>query len=95
MGHEAIYKCNKCGNEFKSREGGGFLFIEYRCTTCDTIKAVNAKRLVRPDQYKAPSKEAIGVCKKCGGELRDDIKPMCPRCKSRDVNEARVFRHYD
>jgi ABC-type ATPase with predicted acetyltransferase domain len=95
MGHEAIYKCNKCSNELRSQEGGGFFFIEYRCIDCDTLKAVNAHRLVSVKDYREPAKEEIGVCEECGGELRDDLRPMCPKCKSRDVNETKVSVHYD
>lgn len=95
MGHEAIYKCGKCGNEFKSQEGGGFLFVEYRCIECDSIKAVQANRTVSPEHYREPTIKEIGVCEKCGGELKEDLRPMCPKCKSRDVNETRVLMYYD
>ena len=95
MGIEAIYKCRKCGKEFKSRGGGGFHFFEYRCVNCDTIKIVKSDRTVPPGEYKPPSKEKIGVCKKCGGELRDDLAPMCPACKSREVEVKEVLLEYD
>lgn len=65
MGHEAVYKCNKCGNEFKSHEGGGFFFAEYRCVECDSIKAVYTNRRVSPEHYREPTKEEIGICGKC------------------------------
>jgi len=95
MGHEAIYKCNKCGNEFKSQEGGGFFFAEYRCIKCDSIKAVCTHRLVPPEHYKEPTIEEIGVCEECGGALRDDVKPMCPKCRHRYVSETKVLTYYD
>jgi ABC-type ATPase with predicted acetyltransferase domain len=95
MGQKAIYKCNKCSNQFKSQEGGGFFFAEYRCTECDSIKAVRTNRRVSPEKYRGPSIKEIGVCEKCGGELRDDLKPMCPKCKSRDVGEIKVLISYD
>ncbi|MCF7887662.1 MAG: hypothetical protein K9L76_00130 [Candidatus Omnitrophica bacterium] len=85
MGQAGIYKCNNCGNKFEAREGGGFCFIEYRCVKCDTIKNISHSRCVPLKEYIPPSKEKIGVCKKCGGELREDIKPMCPKCRSRDT----------
>lgn len=95
MGQKAIYKCNKCNNEFKSQEGGGFSFIEYRCINCDTIKAVKGDRRVSSEDYKPPTKEKIGVCEKCGGELKDDLNPMCPKCKSRDVKVKEILLMYD
>ncbi len=95
MGQEAIYKCRNCDNEFKSREGGGFLFTEYRCVECDYIECVEVNNAVPLEKYKAPTKEQVGVCKKCGGELREDLKPMCPACRSRDVEEKEVEIFYD
>lgn len=95
MGHIAIYKCKKCGNLFKSREGGGFHFIEYRCVNCDNIKTVKSDRTVPSEKYKPPTREEIGLCDKCGGELREDLKPMCPACKSREVEEKEILMLYD
>lgn len=96
MGKEAIYKCKNCSNKFKAREGGGFKFFEYRCVDCDTIKTVETMdQRVPPDQFIPPAKEEIGVCKKCGGELKVDIRPMCPKCKSRDVEENQILTQYD
>ena len=91
MGHQAVYRCNKCGNEFESHEGGGFVFAEYRCVDCDSIKAVNIPGACSPGQWRMPTKEEVGVCGKCGGELRHDIRPMCPECRSRDVNEKEIL----
>jgi len=95
MGQKAIYKCDKCGNEFESQEGGGFFFIEYRCVNCDTIKAVESNRTVSPEEHKPPTEQEIGVCEKCGGELRENLKPMCPKCKSRNVEPKRPLLFYD
>lgn len=95
MGKKARYKCKKCGNEFESREGGGFNFIEYRCVNCDSIKSVKSERRISSRKYKLPTKEEIGVCEKCGGELKKDLKPMCPVCKSRDVEEKQILMRYD
>jgi len=85
MGREAIYKCKKCGNEFKANEGCGWHFCLYRCVNCDNTKEV----LLGMDEKK------IGVCKKCGGELKDDLKPMCPNCKSRKVVEKEILTLWD
>ena len=95
MGHSGTYKCKDCRNEFDSHEGGGFVFIEYRCVECDTIKNVNSNRTVSPKEYKAPTKKEIGICKKCGGELKDNIRPMCPKCRSRNVEVESIFIYYD
>lgn len=96
MGCEAIYKCKNCDNEFKSIEGGGFTFINYRCIDCDTIKHVDTMdQCVPPDGFIPPAREEIGVCKKCNGELKDDIRPMCPKCKSRDVEIKQILTFYD
>lgn len=99
MGQEAVYKCNKCSNEFKQRGGGGFFFNEYRCVNCDTIKIVKTgwkcARADEKDEYHEPTKEEIGVCGKCGGKLSEDLRPMCPACKSRDVEEKEVLIDYD
>ena len=95
MGKEAIYKCNQCNNEFESNEGGGFKFIEYRCVNCDKIKPVKNNRKVQIKKYKPPTKKEIGVCEECQGKLKDNLKPMCPACSSRDVKEIKVLKHYD
>lgn len=95
MGQKAIYKCNKCGNTFQSQEGGGFNFIEYRCINCDTIKAIVSNCRVSSGDYKPPTKKEIGVREKCGGELRDGLKPMCPKCKSRDIKQKEILLMYD
>lgn len=95
MGQKSIYKCKKCGNEFESHEGGGFSFIEYRCVQCDSIKVIESNQTVSPEDYKAPPESEIGVCEKCGGKLMDDISPMCPKCKGRDVEVKEVLINYD
>lgn len=101
MGREGIYRCQNCGNEFRAREGGGFSFSEYRCIDCDNIKELSDIQIVRhedkpPEMIRTPREEQdVGVCEKCGGELREDIEPMCPVCKSREVEIIDVFRHYD
>lgn len=95
MGQIAIYKCKNCGNEFEASEGGGFTIIEHRCVDCDQIKAVASDQMVDPEKYKPPPKKKIGKCKKCGGKLKDDLRPMRQKCKSRDVEEREVRVLYD
>jgi len=90
MGSENIYKCNKCANEFKSREGGGFFFREYRCVNCDEIKYIPLTKGKNP----VPS-ISIGSCDSCKGELRGDLKVMCPKCKTRDCVVITSLLHYD
>jgi len=92
------YRCLDCENEFTARAGGGFCFIEYRCIDCDTIKVVECRnRSVPVGEWIPPEPEEIGSCLECGGELRDDIRPMCQRCKNRNVGciEDETIRYYD
>lgn len=91
MGNRSVYKCLSCKNEFEARGGGGFFFLEYRCVDCDATKAIHLKS---KHERKVTAKE-IGRCEKCGGQLRDDIKPMCPKCKSREVEVSRTIMYYD
>ncbi len=35
------------------------------------------------------------VCSYCSGALRDDLNPMCPICKSRDVQQLKISVHFD
>ena len=89
MGTEQTYKCKKCGKFFRAHGGGGFTFDEYRCMLCDAIKTVKTRDKGVPDEeYIPPTKEEIGVCDKCGGGLKNDTGPMCPKCGSRDIDET-------
>jgi Zn finger protein HypA/HybF involved in hydrogenase expression len=40
MGTEYLAKCNKCGTEFRVREGGGFIFHLLHCDKCGKEKSV-------------------------------------------------------
>ena len=71
------------------------MFIQYRCVNCDTIKGVKNNRTAFIKEYIEPTKEEIGLCDNCGGELRKDLKPMCQKCKSRDVKAIRDLLRYD
>ncbi len=95
MGQEALYRCRLCGREFISSEGGGVLFDLYRCVNCDWIKAVSNGKKTWEDKYRRPSAVEIGRCRKCGGELRGDLKPMCRNCGSRNVEEKECRILYD
>ncbi len=88
MGYKGSFICQDCKNEFESREGGGMMFLEYRCVACDTIKAVPSNRRLPYDQYVRPTAEQVGTCEQCSGELRSDLQPMCPSCKSRNVKQG-------
>jgi len=90
IGQSGIYKCNKCGNKFESQEGGGFIFDEYRCVNCDEIKQV---RLISKNDRRPA--EPVGKCDACGGEVREDLQPMCQKCKSREVKIEKVTMYYD
>ncbi len=86
MGIEAIFKCNKCGKKFKACSGGGFSFKQYRCFDCDKIVDVDfLDENLFKDKNAFPCIGDAGVCKKCGGGLRENLSPMCPKCKSRDT----------
>jgi len=85
MGKSGEYQCLNCGNIFEASEGGGFRFEQYRCVNCDKIKEIELKTDEENENRNNLPKSIVGVCKKCGGELRNDLKPMCPKCKSRDV----------
>jgi len=60
---------------------------EYRCVNCDTAKYIRWADVnyTEEDLLSLPSEKDLGVCEKCGGELRKDLEPMCPKCKSKDV----------
>ena len=86
MGQEAIYRCLDCQTEFVSKEGGGFLFELFRCVHCDTTKTVKHERLGGSAEH---------TCSRCGGEMRSDLKPMCPQYHSRQNEEVEVLQLYD
>ena len=90
MGQAGTYKCKKCGNKFESQEGGGFLFDEYRCINCDKIKRINV--ISKNDRKPATP---IGKCDACNGELKNDLRPMCPKCKSREITNEEIKMSYD
>jgi DNA-directed RNA polymerase subunit RPC12/RpoP len=95
MAQEALYVCTTCGKDFYAKEGKGLLFDEYRCVKCDSIKRVATMHKYLPAQlYRSPTADDIGVCQVCGGALRNDIKPMCPCCKGRDINQKAVLCLY-
>jgi hypothetical protein len=93
MGQEALYKCKSCGKKFVSREGGGVCFDMFRCVRCDWIKEVNNGKKTWGDKRNELTVEEIGKCRRCGGDLRDDLAPMCRDCGSRDVElkEPRIL----
>ena len=62
------------------------LFEQYRCVKCDNTKDIDKGKITESDP---------GACGKCGGELRDDLLPMCPECKSRDITEKEILTFYD
>ncbi len=90
MGKKAVYQCKRCNNTFESREGGGKLFDEYRCVNCDTIEAIALKSINERIHI-----TEISNCKRCNGKLKNDIRPMCTKCKLRDVEVIKVVMFYD
>ena len=88
MGKVAIYHCNKCNNEFESSDGDNFHFLQHLCVNCDTLENVSFK-------IGALEKKVGGACEKCGGELKEGLVLMCPKCKSRDLKEMKIIMFYD
>jgi DNA-directed RNA polymerase subunit RPC12/RpoP len=78
----AIFKCNACGNEFETHFGGLMRATELRCEKCDNRKLVEVG-----------TKQ--GVCEKCGGEMKNNLLPMCPKCKARDTKEKKALIYID
>lgn len=77
-------KCEKCGNESSDSRF---------CTCCGSAlrtELEDANLISREDDL-----QRIGVCEKCGGQLRDDIGPMCPSCHSRSVEPKKILAAYD
>lgn len=89
MGYEAIFRCRQCGREFKSRVGGGVHFRLLRCVNCDRLVEVETESTGREPPPQVTS------CPRCGGKLRDDLMPMCRRCRARDVEVVRTLILYD
>jgi DNA-directed RNA polymerase subunit RPC12/RpoP len=94
MGTEAIYKCLKCGKEFESSLGGGFYFELFRCVKCDKTKRIMTFDKKTHERLEITPKR-IGKCSKCKGELKQDLNPMCPVCKSREVEGKEITLYYD
>ena len=94
MGTNGKWRCRDCGNEFKASVGGGFHFILYRCVQCDRTKSVDVKRS-SSGEWIPTDKSGVGVCQRCGGQLRDDINPMCRKCKSRNTEQLEIEVYYD
>ncbi|MDO8648040.1 MAG: hypothetical protein Q7R70_06550 [Candidatus Diapherotrites archaeon] len=83
MAVTAIFKCQKCGNEFNATHGDLKQAVLYRCEKCDYIQ------LIPRD-----SPAVIG-CPQCGGKFKQGLLPMCPKCKSRKVVEKEVLSYKD
>ncbi|MDD5590515.1 MAG: hypothetical protein PHY18_01130 [Dehalococcoidales bacterium] len=88
------WKCLDCGYEFSASEGGGWLFSLYRCVKCDRTKQVTIRNEMGGPLMPVDYKE-ISTCKWCGGELRDDIGPMCRKCKNRNTEQIEITVFYD
>ena len=70
-----MFKCKDCGDKFDGFIGSLECGKEYRCTDCDT------------SVYISPSeKENFDfVCKECHGKMAVFSRPMCRKCKGRNV----------
>src|SRR6266480_2157703 len=100
MGYSGTFRCNDCQTEFPASEGGGFLFHLLRCEFCDKTQSVGVDDWpstisVRTDlaqllkRYSTMEEirrvRQTFVCPHCGGQLRDDLRPQCPHCRSRNT----------
>ena len=94
MGTTGRWRCLDCGNDFNAREGGGFYFSLYRCVNCDRTKEVTTAKCEN-GEFIPIEHEDPGKCSRCGGELSDDIGPMCRKCKSRNVELIEITMFYD
>jgi hypothetical protein len=74
--------------------GVGSMAFEIPCKCKDTYRLINDVDFFE-DYPKKYLEDPIGDCKECGGELRNDLKPMCPACKSRDVKIIYTGTYYD
>ena len=82
MATTSIFKCNACGHEFEAYSGGLKYAAELRCEKCDNRKMAEAG-----------TKQ--GICERCGGKMKDNLLPMCLKCKSRDIEHKKVLMHMD
>jgi len=98
MGFTAIFTCLECKNEFTARSGGGRFSDLYRCVACDAIVSVPRYRIHGDGMFEPVERADISPnkrCEKCNGELRDDLGPMCPKCKSRNIEVKRTICRHD
>ena len=94
MGTTGKWICLDCKHEFKANAGGGFHFSLFRCVQCDRTKSVDVE-ITFPGQWVTKDPKGAGSCKWCGGGLRDDIIPMCRKCRSRNTEQIEIEIFYD
>jgi ABC-type ATPase with predicted acetyltransferase domain len=98
MGKLAVFNCLDCNTEFSATEGGGFITVLYRCINCDATEIVGIEKVTRSDSQNSqgnPYVVSYSHCKKCGGEMRNDLAPMCTNCKSRNNEIKNIIMFYD
>ncbi|MFH1790020.1 MAG: hypothetical protein ABH832_03055 [bacterium] len=78
-------KCNSCGYKFQLNIGHGFYFTMYRCEGCGGEKRIDHLGVRAFNVILTPGQ--IGKCEDCGGELSENAKPKCPKCKSDDLTK--------
>jgi len=93
MGFRAPFICLDCKNEFIADYGGGFYFDLLRCEACDTTMSVETYDPERRQRMDYDIKAL--ACPKCGGHMRDDLWPQCPKCRSRQTQAGRSILDYD
>jgi len=74
--------------------GGGSFFSGIPCK-CNHKEMRDLEPKTFEEEARDIIEDPAGDCPKCGGELRNDLKPMCPECKSRNTENISVDMLYD
>gem|GEM_PF-1531928 len=100
MSTRGTFTCKNCEHQFRGITGGSPGGEEWRCEQCDKRHIV--PRVFDPDEglFSEPfvmrsrrkqKPKPTHFCEDCKIPLRDDLRPMCPICKSRDTGEPGGF----
>jgi predicted nucleic-acid-binding Zn-ribbon protein len=98
MGQLLWVTCKDCGFAFKMKDGAGFNFTVVRCDRCGRSKSIGFDaRPVNAEEYRNAQNKAeleAGECR-CGGTLKLDASPRCPKCRSGQIEEGETIMDYD
>lgn len=92
MGESGRATCRACGHGFELSSGGGFVVEIVFCEDCGRGQGV--ARGSEPAAGDDPG-EIVGRCARCGGTLRRDASPRCPRCRSAELEIDPPHRLWD